>query len=709
MLAFILQISTVNVTLDRYLKFPPSEQVTVLKEDKKMTFVFRDCSVSKIGVIGSGQIGPDIALHFLKALHRQGTQVIVVDIAEDALAKGKAKLFKKVDKGGQTGAFKPADVEGMKNSIVFTSDYSQLKGADIVVEAATEDLPLKRRIFKQVEDLVGPHAVITSNSSHLEPERIFEDLRNKERALCTHYFFPAERNQALEIIPGKDTSAETTEFMMRFFEYIGKIPVKVGSRYGYAVDPVFEGLLLACIQCVDAGLGDTKQVDSVASKCLGLAVGPFTAHNLTGGNPITAHGLGEMNERLNSWFRVPESLKKIVQTNSGWDVPARGETIKVPPDKEKMIADDLQGAYFAIVCDMLDAGIISTSDFDLIISVALDMKPPFTFMNSLGVPRALELVEAFAGKYPAMPVSRTLKKQAASGKPWEILDVLFEKKGDLGLITIRRPKALNAINSKVFEEFKKYCAVIRTDPEIRCAVITGYGNKAFVAGADVKQMSEFTEPHQGEAFAREGQIASSGLEQLEKPIVAALNGLALGGGCELALCCTARVAPKGLRIFAGQPEVNLGLIPGMGGTQRLPRLIGFEKAAEMIRTANPISSAQALAYGLINEEVEGDVLPAAISLARRLASGESSVKLIEKGPIHSAPDSLPQVDIGHHSRAIDELAVRAILGGARMTLEKGLEYEAKLFGECWTKEDNRIGLNTFIEKGARAQAVFVHR
>ncbi len=674
-----------------------------------MAFVFRDCAINKVGVIGSGQIGPDIALHFVKSLHKYGTQVVVVDIAEDALAKGKAKLFKKVDKGGQTGAFKPDDVESMKSHVVFTSDYDQLKGADLVVEAATEDLPLKRRIFKQVESLVSQHAIVASNSSHLEPERIFEEMQYKGRTLCTHYFFPAERNQAIEIIPGKDTDPNTTEFVMRFYEYIGKIPVKVGSRYGYAVDPVFEGLLLAAVQCVDAGLGDTKQVDAVASKCLGLTVGPFTAHNLTGGNPITAHGLAEMNERINRWFRVPDRLKQLVETNGQWEVPARGEKIDVPADKEKAIAEELQGAYFAIVTDMLDAGIINESDFDLIISVALDMKPPFSFMNSLGVKQSLELVEAFAKKYPDMPVSRRLREQAASGKPWEILDVLYEKRGDVALITIRRPRSLNALNGKVLQELKDCCKKIQGDAEIKCAVITGFGNKAFVAGADIKEMAGFTDPDQGEKFARIGQLVSLEVEKLGVPVVAALNGLAFGGGCELALCCTARVAPQGLKILAAQPEVNLGLIPGMGGTQRLPRLIGFEKASEMIRTANPISSAEALACGLVNELAEGDVLPAAMALARRLASGETKVKIIEKGPVPNAPTSLPAVDIGHHSKAIDALAVKAILEGAKLTLEDGLALEAKLFGQCWTTEDTKIGLQTFVTKGAKAKAEFIHR
>jgi enoyl-CoA hydratase/3-hydroxyacyl-CoA dehydrogenase len=674
-----------------------------------MGFTFRGRTINKVGVIGSGQIGPDIALHFSKSLHAHGTEVVVVDVVQEAVEKGKAKLTKKIDKGVETGAFKPPQADGMKNSVTFTTDYDQLKGADLVVEAATEDLPLKKKIFAQVEQLVDPSAILTSNSSHLEPERIFEDLAHKNRSICTHYFFPAERNPALEIIPGKDTDPEVTEFLMRFYEFIGKFPIKVGSRYGYAVDPIFEGLLLACIQCLDSGLGDTKEIDTTACKCLGLRVGPFTAHNLTGGNPITAHGLSDMNERINKWFRVPERLQKMVDEKADWEVPGRGETIEVEPQKEKAISDELMGAYFAMVCDMLDAGIITTSDFDLLIATALDMKPPFTYMNQIGVDNALRLVKDFALKYPDMPVAKALEDQAASGRPWEVLDVLFEKKGDVGVITIRRPRALNALNSKVFKELAVYVDQIKSDPEIKAAVLTGFGNKAFVAGADIKEMAGFTKEEEGEEFARKGQIASLNLQHMGKPLVAAMNGLALGGGIEIAMCATARVALKGIGFFTGQPEVNLGLIPGMGGTQRLPRIIGFEKAAEMIRTAKPISSDTAYEYGLVNELVEGDVLERAVELAREIAEGKTKVPEMPLGPVPDAPDSLPDIDIGHHSKVIDDLAVKAVVEGGKMTLEDGLKNEAKRFGQCWNYEDNRIGLQTFVEKGAKAKAEFKHK
>ena len=416
-----------------------------------------------------------------------------------------------------------------------------------------------------------------------------------------------------------------------------------------------------------------------------------------------------MTERINPWFRVPPRLKEMVEKNQDWEIPGRGETIEVAEETEKAIADELMGAYFAIVCDMLDAGIITTSDFDLVIATALDMKPPFTYMNKIGVDKALELVENFAKKYPDMPVSKTLKEQAASGEPWELLDVIFEKKGDIGVMTIRRPRALNALNSKVFKELKSYMEIIKSDPEIKAAVLTGHGKRAFVAGADIKEMSGFTSPEQGEAFARVGQIASLELQTMGKPLVAAINGLALGGGCEIAMSCNARVAPKGLGFFSGQPEVNIGLIPGMGGTVRLPRLVGFEKASEMIRTANPISSETALEIGLVDELVEGDVLERAMELGREMADGKSNIKPMEMGPLSDAPDSLPHIDIGHHSKALDKFCVASILEGGKMSLDDALKNEAKWFGQCWTTEDNKIGLTTFVEKGARAKAEFIHK
>src|SRR5690606_7098923 len=170
-----------------------------------MAYTFGGRTLDKVGVIGSGQIGPDIALHFAKVLAPYEVPVVVVDVSQAALDKGKSKLHKKVDKGVETGAFKPEQGERIKAGVTFTTSYAEVKGAGLVVEAATEDVAIKGKIFQQLEHLLARDALLLSNSSHLTPERIFEPLQRKDRTAVVHYFFPAERNHALEVIPGADT------------------------------------------------------------------------------------------------------------------------------------------------------------------------------------------------------------------------------------------------------------------------------------------------------------------------------------------------------------------------------------------------------------------------------------------------------------------------------------------------------------------------
>jgi enoyl-CoA hydratase/carnithine racemase len=174
------------------------------------------------------------------------------------------------------------------------------------------------------------------------------------------------------------------------------------------------------------------------------------------------------------------------------------------------------------------------------------------------------------------------------------------------------------------------------------------------------------------------------------------------------MVCTARIAEKGQRGFVAQPETRLGIIPGSGGTQRLPRLIGLEAAWSILRSGNPISSAQATEIGLIQEEVDGDqLIETAINWVKRLLSGEVQVPPMQKDPI-PVPSTLPEVDIGHLSRKIDSLIQRAMLEGAKTTLEEGMKLEAKIFGECLLTQDMRIGMETFMKTGGRANAEFVH-
>lgn len=672
-----------------------------------MTFEMTGRKITKVGIVGSGQIGPDIALHFRQVLSAFDVPVVVVDVAREALEQGRKRCEKKIGKLVQKGRMKEEKARALLDGMSWTTDYGALEGADVVLEAATENPEIKHRIFKGIEENASKTGLLLSNSSHMEPEAIFDELADPGRCAVTHYFFPAERNPIVEVIPGKDTSPETTDFLMRFYEAVGKIPIEVKSRYGYAIDPIFEGLFEAAALCVEEGLGTVKEVDFVTMKGLKMGVGPFTAHNLTGGNPLTHHGLEHMGEKIGPWFKVPQLLQNAIDENRSWGTAQRGEKVEVDPERQKAIVDDMMGAYFGLVTEILESGISNVADLEMAAGMALAIMPPFSFMNRVGVDRALALVEAYARKHHGFKVPEPLRKQASSGEPWKIPLVMRRDEGDIALVTIRRPAVLNALNDEVIAQVKEIFEELGADDAVKGAVITGFGTRAFVAGADITELASLETEQAAFEKSLSGHATTRAIENLGKPVVCALNGLAFGGGNELAMACNARVAVDA-KMLVGQPEPNLGIIPGFGGTQRLPRWVGLANSWKILRDGLPISSAQAREIGLVQQVVVGDVKRAAMDLVRDMISGKAEIPRIPTGPIE-VPPTLPEVDIGHLSTKIDGIMQEAIVEGARTTLEKGLEIEARCFGRCLTTEDMRIGMQNFLDNGPKVKAQFKNR
>lgn len=665
-----------------------------------MAFELFGRKISRIGVVGSGNIGPDIALHFSKVGHRHGVPVVVNDVLPQALDSGRERTHRKIQKGVETGAFKPTEAESMTKNLLWTLNKRDLAGCDLVIEAATERLDVKRRIFAELEQICGPDAILASNSSHLEPEVIFADAAVPGRTLVIHYFFPAERNQLVEIVPGRQTDPEVADFCMKFYETIGKVPVRVGSRYGYAVDPIFEGLFLAAVQCVEAGLGSPKQIDAIAVKALGLGVGPFTAMNLTGGTPLTAEGFRHYHDKVSKWFHVPRLVQEQLEKKQPWEAAGKGE--QVAYSNYDQVADRLMGAYFGLACDVLDAGIVDLGDLETAVEIGLVMTPPFRLMNQIGTDRALELVKNYRKLYPDFFLPRSLQQQA--GRPWKIPYVLREDRDDVAVLTIKRPRVLNALNLEVIQQLQEHFESVRQDPKIHAVVLTGFGVKAFVSGADIGMLASIKSPEEGVASSWNFQQFLMKVDGLGKPVVCAMNGLALGGGLELALACTVRIARPGLNPLCGLPEVKLGIMPGAGGTQRLPRLIPFEKAWRMIRTGETISSEEAHRLGLVFELAE-DVVPRGVALARDLAAGRTRVPPIHRGSYQPKP---VEVDIGGLSKKIDSIVCRAVLEGARLPLDQALRLESDLWGEICRTKDMKIGLENFLKTGLKQPAPFVH-
>jgi len=384
-----------------------------------MATQLRGRNIKKIGVVGSGQIGPDIAFHFLTALASQEAEVVIVDISQDALDKGRARIEKKIAKSVKNGTLDTQQAEALNSRLSFTSNYDALERASLVVEAATEDAAIKRRIVRQVEEVCAV-AVIASNSSHMEPEVIFAEAADASRCLVIHYFFPADRNKIVEVVGGDHTDPALLDDIVQCYNDLGKVPIRVGSRYGYAVDPVFEGLFLASALMVEAGMGSVREIDAAVKNTLGMGVGPFTAMNLTGGNPITDHGLDQMHTKINAWYRSPKLLKDQLASGEPWSVAAMGEEVETEELLLRKVQQTILGAYYGMAGEIIDSGIISPADMDRALATALVIRPPFAWINDLGVKTALQWVRDYAELYPEFVVPKCIEKHAASGTAFQV-------------------------------------------------------------------------------------------------------------------------------------------------------------------------------------------------------------------------------------------------------------------------------------------------
>jgi enoyl-CoA hydratase/carnithine racemase len=250
-----------------------------------------------------------------------------------------------------------------------------------------------------------------------------------------------------------------------------------------------------------------------------------------------------------------------------------------------------------------------------------------------------------------------------------LVNLLIERDGSVAVVTVNRPKVLNALDSATLDELRRTILALKHDPSIRCVIVTGAGDRAFVAGADINELAQHT-PVSAREHASRGQHVFDLLENMGKPVIAAINGYALGGGCELAMACTIRLAADTAKL--GQPEINLGLIPGYGGSQRLPRLVGCGRALELLLTGDPITAEDAHRIGLVNRVVPAaDLMPEARRLAGVLAG---------KAPIAA------------------RYIIDAVNRGSRMPLAEGQLFEATLFGLVSASSDMREGTRAFLEK-----------
>jgi enoyl-CoA hydratase len=260
---------------------------------------------------------------------------------------------------------------------------------------------------------------------------------------------------------------------------------------------------------------------------------------------------------------------------------------------------------------------------------------------------------------------------SSSGAALTLENVLYEKKGATAYVTVNRPKVLNALNQRTWQDLRTAFEDARDDAEVRGIIVTGAGDKAFIAGADISELATMTAV-EAKKSTRNGQAVLDLVENLGKPVIAAVNGFALGGGCETAMACTIRVASESAKF--GQPEVKLGIIPGAGGTQRLPRLVGKGSALQLILSGEIISAQEAYRIGLVNEVVpSADLITRAEAILARITS--------------NAPLAV-------------KFSLEAVNQGLETSQSEGLLLEASLFAICAATEDKKEGTSAFLEKRA---------
>jgi enoyl-CoA hydratase/3-hydroxyacyl-CoA dehydrogenase len=644
----------------------------------------------KLAVVGAGTIGPDIGYYFKSAWPE--LELVLVDIAEAPLQRASTRLAEYVDKGLQRGKLTSAQAAGFRTGITFTTDYDALAGADWVLEAATEDLPLKRRIFADVEKRVDARALLTSNTSSLPAERIFAALRHPERATVTHFFAPAHRNPIVEVIDWPTLDRELLAWLRWAFARTGKTPLVTRDVVCFMLDRIFDNW------CNESGhlleIATPAEIDSVAQQF--VAAGPFFVLNLANGNPIIIE-TNTLQAREEGAHYEPVAA---FQSSDKWDTVKPGQTVPVPEPRATAIRDRLLGILLSQSLDILDRDIGDAADLDLGTRLAFGFKRgPLEHLKSLTDDQLAALGAGLARERPGLPFPVAAAVAARRARRFVTVDEI----DGVVVLTIRRPEALNALHDELNDELLSAISDRVDDPAIRGFVITGYGTRAFSAGADIGRFPAVL----GDAaaaiqYSRDCSRLLEYLDSIGKPVVAALNGMALGGGLELAMRCQGIVAVRDA--YMQFPEITLGLLPGIGGLvvpfRRWPR--AAEKLQGMVREAERLDAAEARELGVLDAVVDDveHLLAAAVRLIGELAAAprrisDAPVQIAETRPASGSVRGQPV------SRAVIAIIDRAIRDAARAhSLADALEVGYRAFGDCACTAAAREGVTAFGERRA---------
>ncbi len=653
-------------------------------------------------VVGAGTMGHGIAE--LAAI--SGYKVYLADINREILNSALSRIKWSLEKLKEKGRLRE-DVETILSRIEpvvsiegeeFSKDLEEaLREADVMIEAVPEILELKQKLFEFADRVSKSTAILATNTSSLPITEIASAAKKPERIVGMHFFNPPVLMPLVEIIKGERTSDETVKAAADFARSLGKQVVFVEKDVpGFIVNRILGRFLNTGCLLVEKGIAGIEEVDSTAVYELGLPMGIFELSDYSGIDvfylvfkAMSGRGFKVRPCRL---FEEKYNAKELgVKTGKGfYSYPGPGKYTKPAISKDKLgkvsptwlIAPAVNEAAW-----LVRNGVATIEDVDKAVKLGLNWpKGVLELADDYGIDsivKALEELKARLGDESLEPdilLREKLNKGELgrkTGKGFYNYEGIEEKRLEtillkiekpIAWITLNRPNKLNSITPKMLEELSQVLEELENDERVRAIIVKGAG-RAFSAGADVTSFTA-ANPIEILKFSRRFQELTLKMQRLTKPVIVAIHGYALGGGLELAMSGDIRIASE--TAMLGQPEINLGFIPGAGGTQRLPRIVGPARAKELIMTGDMIPAREAEKMGLVNRVVPDDRLEE--------EARSTALKLAEKPPIALA------------------YAKYAIDYGIETTLDNGLLLESALFSLLFTTEDVIEGVSAFVEK-----------